>query len=154
MIFHQFAPTGLWPARGGGPPFLAKLFNECLSVHFQSFRHSDAQSDDFHLILFLLERYACPSSQIRKNLMDPTVLALGLAAARAAPAPKTRHFSRKKMQKLEFPAAGQTAPSEPAPRAGVTGDVLNGLCPSHSNKDSCRPISFAVWWAQREISRN
>ena len=99
LIFHQFAPAGLWPARGGGPPFLAKLFNEYLSTVFKTCRHSDAQSDDFHLILFLLERYACPSSQIRKNLMDPTVLALGLAAARAAPA-QNRVIFRGKSAKI------------------------------------------------------
>ena len=70
-----------------------------LSVVFPSCRHSDAQSDDFHLILFLLERYACPSSQIRKNLMDSTVLALGLAAARAAPA-QNRVIFREKARKV------------------------------------------------------
>ena len=46
---------------------------------------------------------------------------------------KTRNFLRKKLQKLDFPYGGQTAPSEPAPRVGGTGDVLAGLLPSHSN---------------------
>ena len=46
---------------------------------------------------------------------------------------KTRNFLRKKLQKLDFRDGGQTAPSEPAPRVGGTGDVLAGLLPSHSN---------------------
>ena len=46
---------------------------------------------------------------------------------------KNRKILREKLQKLEFSYGGQTAPSEPAPRVGGTGDVLAGLLPSHSN---------------------
>ena len=58
---------------------------------------------------------------------------------------KTRNFLRKKLQKLEFRHGGQTAPSEPAPRVGGTGDVLAGLLPSHSNF-ICILVVFYVYF--------
>ena len=52
-----------------------------------------------------------------------------MAVRRAAKTRKPATFCEKKLQRLEFSNGGQTAPSEPAPRVGGTGDVLAGFSP-------------------------